>query len=125
MKIVIRTEHMDGKSSRSFSSLKSAQDFAQAAVGQTPEISEMFHYAVGDYGLTLRVSGCRLIELFPLLNPANQAGRQDFVELDDNLDNYYIDSGDDIGANYETVRLANQIGQPTRAVRSVNDDLPF
>lgn len=53
---------------RKFKTLAGAQRYAQKWVGETPEISVTFGYAVSSYGTgKVTVHGCGLAELFPKL----------------------------------------------------------
>jgi hypothetical protein len=58
---------VDGfRKTRSFQSLKGAQKFAQEWVGETPEISRTFGYAVSADGIgKVTVRGATLLDLFP------------------------------------------------------------
>ncbi len=49
--ITVRFETMDGcNKSKKFVTLKGAQRYAQERLGETPDISWQFHYAVGSFG---------------------------------------------------------------------------
>jgi hypothetical protein len=65
--IVVRFKTTDGGSERrSFKTLAAAQKYAQSKLGEHPEISETYGYAVGAYGdAKIMVSGADLSDLFP------------------------------------------------------------
>jgi hypothetical protein len=68
------------RKTRKFKTLKGAQRFATEFVGQTPEVSEAFGYAVsGDGTAKVEVEGCPIADLFPALNskPAPAAADDD------------------------------------------------
>jgi hypothetical protein len=66
MEIKIKTTHCDGSKTKTFKSLKGAQKYAHEMVGVKPEISVMFGYAVGMYGLRVDVWGdATLKQVFP------------------------------------------------------------
>ena len=74
--IRIRYRSLDRFSqSRTFKTLAGAQRYAQKWVGQTPDISEAFGYAVSDDGIgKITVSGCSLKDLFPQSFPQPGSG---------------------------------------------------
>jgi len=69
MLIIVRYSSIDRFSkTRKFKTLKGAQRFAQKYVGETPEISETFQYAVSMYGTgKIECEGMALKALFPRL----------------------------------------------------------
>jgi len=67
MDITIRVSTLDGSNrTRKFKTLAGARKFAQNRVGEHPEVSEFFRYAVGAWGdVKVSVTGCTLADLFP------------------------------------------------------------
>lgn len=67
--IRVTTSSIDGfRKSRGFKTLAGAQKFAARYVGDTPEISEAFNYAVSSYGTTKVESSIKVAKLFPKLD---------------------------------------------------------
>jgi len=75
MDITIRYQSLDRFSrTRRFKTLAGAQKFAQKWVGQHPEISEAFRYAVSFDGVgKVTCSGCDIAELFPSNTKVSEA----------------------------------------------------
>lgn len=63
--IALRFAAPDGRWSRRYGSLEKARAEAQRLLGEFPEFSSTFGYAVSPYGTTLRVDGASLEDLFP------------------------------------------------------------
>lgn len=85
VEIHVRYRSLDRCSkSRKFKTLAGAQRFAQKWVGETPEISETFGYAVSGDGIgKITVSGCDIKKLFPKVShnpdPASSSGHTEDV----------------------------------------------
>ena len=67
MDIKVRYSSIDHFSkTRRFKTLAGAQKFAQRYVGETPEVSLHFGYAVSGDGVgKIEVDGCTILDLFP------------------------------------------------------------
>lgn len=64
---------------RSFKTLDGARKFAQKYVGETPEISEMFGYAVSADGVgKVTVEGATLTDLFPASASTQDQGEEKY-----------------------------------------------
>lgn len=101
MDITVRYSSIDRfRKSRKFKTLAGAQKFAQKMVGETPEISTNFDYAVSGDGVgKVTCDGCKLSELFPKCGIGDEFARTLAERARDN-DAQRDHERDNYGANY-------------------------